>query len=145
MRAWRLISLLLAFGATITIASANPVNNDPSGQILSYVFALIAVVCIAIETSIIRILCRALHDADCDLPMTALVVFLNVLTLAIIVIPLYRLTESILVSEAAVVFVEAVGIWRILSFGGVNLTFRRAALYSLVVNLVSWGIGYVVQ
>lgn len=61
--------------------SANPVSSDPHGHVFAYTFAIIAAICIAIETSLLRILCRVFHRTDCDVFMTVSLVVLNILTL----------------------------------------------------------------
>ena len=134
---------LLAFLAAP--ASANPVNSDPTGHVFAFTFAIIAAVCIAIETSLLRIACRVFHGADCDVIMTVSLVVLNILTLIGVLVPVLRASGSIVLAESTVVLVESIAIWKIFTFNGIELTFRRAVGYAAAVNLISYGIGLVTQ
>ena len=70
--------------------------------------------------------------------------FLNVLTLVLVAVPLFRITGSILLTELAVVLVEMVGIAKIFQVDGIQLSPEREGAYSLLVNFLTWAIGFMV-
>jgi|GEM_PF-5039399 len=140
------VLFILAFlMGTLATASANPVVVDPAGFVKSWLSVLIVAVCIAVETSILCVICRLLHNADCDLRMKACIVGLNIVTLLVILMPLLRLTNSVLIAETGVVAAETIGIRKIFDLGDIKISMKRAFSYSLGVNLVSYTIGVLCQ
>ena len=133
------------FFATTAVLLANPVSLDPAGQILSITFAIIAAVCIAIEVSLVRIICRVFHDHEGDLGMTIGLVVLNVLTWFILLRPIVNMGQSVLLAEVVVVVAEGIGISRILALNGVVISMKRALIYSASVNFVSFLVGLLTQ
>jgi len=145
MKGVQFLAIIVCFLFTLAIASANPVDVNPAGPARAYVYVLIAVGCIVIEMSILCLICRVFHDADCDLGMKASIAGLNIATLIIILMPLLRLTNSVLIAELGVIVAEAVGIKKIFALNGVRLSLARSSSYSLGVNLVSYAIGVMCQ
>jgi hypothetical protein len=124
---------------------ANPVDIDPVGQAGNYVFALIAAGTIAVETSILCVISRVLHNTDADLGTKIGLVVLNIASWFLILTPLLRLTHRVWTAEAGVVAIEALGILWIFASNGVRISGKRALAYSFIVNLVSYVIGVLCQ
>lgn len=141
-RAWSFIAVLPVLIGT---AAANPVNIDPEGPARSYVFALIAVGTIAVETSILSVISRVFHKTECDLGTKIGLVILNIASWFLVLTPLLRMTHNVWAAELGVMVVEAFGILAIFGFNGVLITRSRAVTYSFVVNLVSYVIGALCQ
>ena len=135
----------VVFLATTTVLFANPVSLDPAGQILSITFAIIVAVCIAIEVSLMKIVCRLFHDHEGDFGMTVGLVALNVFTWFFVLRPVVDKSQSVLLAEAIVVVVEAIAISRILDSNGVVISMKRALIYSASVNLASFLVGLLTQ
>lgn len=140
--AWSFIAVLPILIGT---AEANPVNINPEGPARSYVFALIAVGTIAVETSILCVISRVFHNTDCDLRTKIGLVVLNIASWFLVLTPLLRMTHNVWAAELGVMVVEAFGILAIFGFNGVLITRSRAVTYSFVVNLVSYVIGALCQ
>jgi hypothetical protein len=145
MKGVPILAIIVCLLGTLAIASANPVNVDPIGTVRSYVFVLIAGGCIAVETSILCVICRVFHKADCVLGMKIRIVGLNIATLIIILMPLLHLTNSVLIAELGVIIAEMFGILMIFAFNAVRLSLARALAYSVSVNLLSYTIGVLCQ
>jgi len=77
--------------------------------------------------------------------MKACIVGLNIVTLLVILMPLLRLTNSVLIAETGVVAAETIGIRKIFDLGDIKISMKRAFSYSLGVNLVSYTIGVLCQ
>ncbi|MCF7674605.1 MAG: hypothetical protein K9N23_12950 [Akkermansiaceae bacterium] len=143
---WKNVSLILiAYLCAIAVASANPVRIDPVGDAAVYVFGLIAAICIAVEVAILWILCRAFHNFDGDRVTLAFLAILNVLTLLLVLTPILKVTRSTLLAEAAVVVAETFGIRAIMATAGVTIDLRRALIYSVAVNAISYVVGLLCQ
>lgn len=139
------LASLACIPCVIGTAVANPVNLDPEGPARSYVFALIAVGTIAVETSILCVISRVFHKTDCDLGTKIGLVILNIASWFLVLTPLLRMTHNVWAAELGVIVVEAFGILTIFGFNGVLITRSRAVTYSFVVNLVSYVIGALCQ
>lgn len=137
-----IIAIILCVSGT---ASANPVNMDPAGAVQSYTFFFIAAGTIALETMLLCLFSRVFHDSDCDLAMKVSFVVLNIITLLIVLMPLQRLTNSILIAELGVVIVESIAILKIYQFNNLKITTQQAIIYSCIVNFVSYSIGALCQ
>ncbi len=145
MKPLHLILLLAVLALLATPASANPVIIDPAGDAVSYIFGLILAICIAVEVAIIWLLCRVFDEFDGERITLVLLGLLNVATFLLVLMPIVRVTHSVVLAEAAVTYVEARGIWKIMNLRGVQVGFRRCAGYSVIVNAISFAIGLMSQ
>jgi hypothetical protein len=141
LRPWRGLIWLLVAWLGISTASANPINLTPGAEFLSLAYLGILFICIVFEVSFVSIFSVVFHDVCIEISAKFLLVVLNVLTLIFVAVPVYRYAESILIAEVLVILVEAVGISKILEIEGVRLSFKRAAIYSLIANFVTWAVG----
>ena len=60
---------------SMTTATANPIMVDSAGSILTVVYGAIVFVCVALETSILRLIGLIIHQVRFDWWVTLLIIF----------------------------------------------------------------------
>lgn len=110
-----------------------------------YIYAIIVAICITIEVALLWLLCRVFHDFDGDRVTLGLLAGLNLLTLLFVLTPIIRVTGSTLLAEVGVVLAETYGIRAIMGKVGIVIELRRAAVYAISVNIVTYVIGLLSQ
>lgn len=141
----RTLAYVTLFALLTGTATANPVSIGPDGGAGVYIYGIIVAICITIEVALLWFLCRIFHDFDGDRVTLCLLAGLNLLTLLFILTPIVRVTESTLLAEAGVVLAETYGIRAIMARAGIAIALRRAAVYALSVNIISYVIGLLSQ
>ena len=134
----RTLACLAVFTLLAGTSTANPVSIDPLGGPGTYVYAIIVAICITTEVALLWLLCRVFHDFDGDRVTLGLLAGLNLLTLLFVLSPIIRVTESTLLAETY-------GIRAIMGRVGIVIELRRAAVYAISVNIVTYVIGFLSQ